>query len=491
MKQQVTAILDVGKTNKKIVLFDAHLKIIDQKRRNFDAVIKDGLEVEDTDGLKDWMKETLRGFSAVYDIKAIGITTHGATVALLDGSGELAHPVISYTCPAGAEIIDEFYATYGDEKSLHRETCTADFGLINVGKILHFMKTRLPEVWKKADSALMYPQYFAYLLTGEKAVEPTYLGNHTYLWNFEQDTWSEVAKKIGADKLFPERKISAWDCIGTVTDEWVKDCGLSPDCKVSAGIHDSNASILPYFVKGHKGFTLNSTGTWCVGMRSAEKAVLREDELATKTFFNLDAFSRPLKTVIFLGGMEREKFLALTNIEDSHDNNRLREVVAANSLFLIPGFVQDGAIFPGSRPRLVDGKDEYPVASLYADHPAVKASGAHFSQALSLSLALQSKEMLRLLGALGEGDVFVEGGFMKDSEYNAILAALCPNNRVCTTDLAEATSFGAAMTAQAMIENISIMELSDRFEIVTHEHQPAGLPGLQAYEKRFFELALK
>lgn len=491
MKQSVTAVLDVGKTNKKIVLFDANLKIIDQKRRAFDAVLKDGLEVEDTAGLKEWMKDTFREFSGKYNIRGIGITTHGATVALLDKSGELAHPVISYTCPAGAGIANEFFATYGDERKLHSETCTADFGFINVGKILHFMKTRLPEAWKKAECALMYPQYFAYLLTGEKAVEPTYLGNHTYLWDFAKNSWSSVAKTMGADKLFPSRKISAWDCIGTVTEEWVRDCGLSPDCKVSAGIHDSNASILPYFARGYKGFTLNSTGTWCVGMRTADTALLRDDELSTKTFFNLDAFSRPLKTVIFLGGMEREKFLELAGIKDSYDMQRLMEVVARNELFLIPGFVQDGAIFPGSRPRLVMGKNEFPAKVLSPEHAALKSAGAHYSQALNLSLALQTKAMLKLLGALNEGDIFVEGGFMKNSEYNAILAALCPNNRIATTDLTEATSFGAAMTVQAMIENISIMDLSDRFNIGIHEHKPADLPGLQAYENRFFELALK
>jgi hypothetical protein len=68
---------------------------------------------------------------------------------------------------------------------------------------------------------------------------------------------------------------------------------------------------LPYLVKGRRDFALNSTGTWCVAMHPASSVAFRDDELGKLVFYNLDAFNRPVKTSIFMGGLEFDAYTTL------------------------------------------------------------------------------------------------------------------------------------------------------------------------------------
>jgi sugar (pentulose or hexulose) kinase len=147
--------------------------------------------------------------------------------------------------------------------------------LINVGKKLFFAKKHFPQGFARIDSILNYPQYFGYLFTGKKGAEPTYVGCHTYLFDFDKKEYSSVARKLGIVEKLPPVIARSWEVLGTVTPRVAAETGLPPDCVVTMGIHDSNSSLLPYLVKGHGNFVLNSTGTWCVAMHPAAEVPFR------------------------------------------------------------------------------------------------------------------------------------------------------------------------------------------------------------------------
>ena len=86
-----------------------------------------------------------------------------------------------------------------------------------------------------------------------------------------------------------------------------KELGLDELVIVTAGIHDSNASLLPYIARGSdKDFILNSTGTWCVCMHpdvsENVKSFYNPDDIGKTVFFNRSALDTPVKTAIFVGG---------------------------------------------------------------------------------------------------------------------------------------------------------------------------------------------
>lgn len=490
MKPPAVAVLDVGKTNKKVSLYDRELNVLAKERTTIESKDLNGLEVEDTGALLTWFRSALKKLAADADVRAIAITTHGATLALLDESGKLAHPVISYSAAKGAEIQEQFYETFGDRAMLHQSTCTPDLGFANMAKVLFYVKTRLPEVWSRCRHALFYTSYLGYELTGVRGIEPTYVGNHSYLWNFARNTWSDVARQLGADKMFPPSFNPPWGCLGAVKREMAEECGISVDCKVGQGIHDSNANFLPYLAQGYDDFLLNSTGTWCVLMRKSTSIDLSPDEIAAKVFFNLDAFGRPVRTCIFPAGMEYDTFRGFTLLQDESDSAAVRRVTREKKLFVIPGVLPDASAFPGAAPRVVVGGAEYSLDNLRrrTDSPMTPYRQDYFA-ALNLSLALATRRMLAWCGVKKGTTVFIEGGFAKNKTYCELLASLCPDQSFVLTSMKEGTSLGAALTGWMLAENLSLEAIGKEFTVRTTLIAGDDFGNLESYEAEFMRMA--
>jgi L-fuculokinase len=486
----VVAVLDVGKTNKKVILFDRSFRMLAEERTSIETRDFNGVEVEDTETLMTWFRGTLKKFSADYDIVVIAVCAHGATFALVDESGGLAHPVISYTASQGEEVQEEFYDVFGSVEDLHRQTCAADIGFCNMAKVLYYVKTRLPETWARCRHGLFYGPYLGYELTGKMGLEPTFAGNHTYFWDFEKDTWSEVARSLGADKLFDLPMSRPWDMLGTVTPEIAEECGLSPECKVTLGIHDSNANYLPYLAKGYDDFLLNSTGTWCVLMRPAATSTLDDAEIDARVFFNMDALGRPVRTLLMTGGMDYDEFRGFTDEPDESDIETVAKVVSERELFVVPGVLPGGSAFPDATPRVQHGQTVYSLADLrnQGGKPFTDL-GQQYPAALNLGLALATAANLGKCG-VGKGTtVFIEGGFANNTAYCRILAALCPDQRFAFTSVKEGTSFGTALTGWMLATGASLEEIGETFSIETTAIEVAAVPGLDAYREAFIALA--
>ncbi len=489
MKQKAVAVLDVGKTNKKFRLFGRGFTMLRDVRINTQSRDLNGIDVEDSPALLAWFQERLKEATPDFDIKAIAITTHGATAVLLDENGALAHPVISYTADKGLEVQDEFYDVYGTREELHRVTCTADVGFANLGKMLYLVKTRLPEVWARCKHALFYDSYFGYELTGHMGLEHTYLGNHTYLWNFAGKDWSSVGRDLRADQLFPKNAARSWECLGVVKPEIAQACGLSENCKVTYGIHDSNANYLPYIALGYDNFLLNSSGTWCVLMTPAHQPFLTDTEIAAKVFFNLDAFGRPVKTSIFPAGMEYDTFRSFTELPDKATTGIVRDVIAKEELFVVPGVVPDSSAYIGAISRIVNGGQVDTVADLKKKGGTpMTPLGQAYNGAVNLSLALATREALNKLSLPKGTTVFIEGGFANNIVYCELLATLCPDLSFALTNIKEGTSFGAAMTAWMCAEGLSLDEIGKEISIETRPISRQDYGDMDSYLKIFDEL---
>jgi sugar (pentulose or hexulose) kinase len=299
-----------------------------------------------------------------------------------------------------------------------------------------------------------------------------------------------------ADKL-PQTISKSWETLGRVSPEIAAKTGLSEDCLVTMGIHDSNASLLPYLVKGFDNFVLNSTGTWCVAMHPCKQIHFEKDELGKLVFYNLDAFFNPVKTSIFMGGEEFGTYMdILAEIHGELDydipieTERYNQILEDADLFVLPSVVKGTGIFPHARPRVIENGREYPLEQIkegtaipefFKDYPTALA-------VLTLSLALQTKSAMNLVGFDGPGRIFTEGGFRKNSHYNRVLSAFYPDATVGTTELPEATAFGAAMLGKAALEGSDPYVAEDCFEIELNPVSPLSLKNTSGYEQKFFDL---
>ena len=251
------AVLDIGKTNKKLVIYNNELKQIDSIYSSFPTIKYEELDIEDIKGINSWFIEGLKTMGSKYLIKVISITTHGATGVCIDKEGSPSVPVVAYTNEVDDSFHDEFYKLAGDREELQVKTATAEVKpLINYAKLLYFLKNRFPEDFEKTDKILFYPQYFSYKLTGKIAADFTYAGCHSYLWDFKEWCWSDVASKLGILSKLPEDVNKPGDILGKISDVIVKKTKLDPDTIVTTGIHDSNSSLLPYLINGEENFIL-------------------------------------------------------------------------------------------------------------------------------------------------------------------------------------------------------------------------------------------
>ena len=103
-----------------------------------------------------------------------------------------------------------------------------------------------------------------------------------------------MSENLGIVDRLPEQVCRSWDILGTLRPEIADRTGLDPDTIVTMGIHDSNASLLPYLIKSEEDFVLNSTGTWCVIMRPSRDVQFGDEDIGRVVFYNLDAFTHPV-----------------------------------------------------------------------------------------------------------------------------------------------------------------------------------------------------
>ena len=86
MKQEVILVFDIGKTNKKALLFNRGLQVIEEEEWVFEEVTdEDGFPCDDADRLESWLDRTLSEYLAhpEYALKGVNFSTYGATLVML------------------------------------------------------------------------------------------------------------------------------------------------------------------------------------------------------------------------------------------------------------------------------------------------------------------------------------------------------------------------------------------------------------------------
>src|ERR1700712_3609607 len=98
----VIAIFDVGKTNKKLFLFDESYNIVFEKTARFtETVDEDGFACENLESLRLSVFESLSEVSKLkkFTIKAVNFSAYGASLVYLDKDGKPLAPLYNYLKP--------------------------------------------------------------------------------------------------------------------------------------------------------------------------------------------------------------------------------------------------------------------------------------------------------------------------------------------------------------------------------------------------------
>jgi sugar (pentulose or hexulose) kinase len=420
-RAQATAVIDIGKSNAKLALVDRATRASLAVRTTPNSVVdRAPYPHYDVERLWNWILAGLAAFARDAEVSAISVATHGACFALLAGD-RLALPVMDYEYAA----LEEIHAEYAALRGKFSEILSPDLpNGLNAGRQIFWQSRRYSKEFARTDAIVPYPQYWVWRLTGAKVSEATSLGCHTDLWNPRAGVFSALAKDESWDRLFPPFA-KPWDAVGTILPAIANATGLPPECRVVAGIHDSNASLYPHLLARSLPFAVLSTGTWMVVFapgRSLDGLDPERDCLA-----NVDAFGRAVPSSRFMAGREFETIAGGVAQPAAHDIARIVE----RGIMALPTFA------PGTGPF---GSG----AGRWSGDPAALSPGER-AAAASLYAALVTETCLALAGA--DGPVLVEGPFAGNPVFLAALAQRVPRPVIARPD-ATGTTEGAALLAE-------------------------------------------
>ncbi|RUT30327.1 carbohydrate kinase [Arsenicitalea aurantiaca] len=422
--EPIVGVIDIGKSNAKFALVDLARRREIAVRKRPNAVVGTGPYPHyDIEGIWAFLIDAIAELNAEEPIDVLSVTTHGAGGALLDETGALALPVLDYE----HEGPDALAAQYDAARPDFSESFTPRLpGGLNLGAQFFWQARAFPEAFARVRTILTYPQYWAHRLCGVAANEITSLGCHTDLWDFPGGGWSSLVRAEGwQDRLAPLRKAS--DRLGPVRPDLVRKLGLRRDVPVLAGIHDSNASLLPHLIGRTPPFSVVSTGTWVIVCTPG--GPLDGLDPARDCLANCDAFGRAVPSARFMGGRE---FSLLIERQAAVPSTEAVGRVLETGAMLLPSVQQGSGPFPHRTPHWTIPEAEHDPEARFV--------------IVSLYLALMTAECLALSGATGPS--VVEGPFATNGLYLDMLSAVTGRPVEPMTASATGTSIGAAMLAE-------------------------------------------
>jgi sugar (pentulose or hexulose) kinase len=298
MQQKVTAVFDIGRTNKKFFLFDDDLKEVYREYIRFDEIVdEDGYPSDDLQAIEKWSKEVFERMmkDPKYLIESLNFSCYGATLVHIDENGKVVTPLYNYLKPLDNELSTSFFNKYGPEEEITKVTGSLNLGMLNTGLQMYWLKYAKPSVFKKIKYTLHLPQYLSYIFTGIPVGEFTSIGCHTMLWDYEKKEYHKWVYQENIDKKLPP--------IGTASTILNIDYNGSP-LKIGVGIHDSSSALLPYLRSIKKPFLLVSTGTWSISINPFTQGLLTTQDIKDECLFNMRIDGNPVKASRLLLGSE-------------------------------------------------------------------------------------------------------------------------------------------------------------------------------------------
>jgi L-fuculokinase len=421
MPPSLLGILDIGKTHARFTTASTDEGVLTSECRAIPPPLHSAIAQElDVRGIEDWLIERIQNHPLKSQIRTLVPIAHGAAAVLID---EHLHVLIAPDYEDGRfEAVREPYRALRDPFEL---TYSPFLPLgLNLGRQLYYLKHRAPELMASACHILLYPQYWAWRLSGVAASEITSLGCHSDLWYPLQVCPSDLAVREGWSMLLPPVR-AARDSLGTISPEMAQRTGVHSECRVLCGLHDSNASFLSHLAtRRDQLFSVVSSGTWTVVMaRGANLERVRE---GLDMLVNVDAVGAPVATARFMGGREYEVIAGPDGMQTGPSREDLG-LLLSHTILALPTFSHAGGPFAGVPGRLIG-----------ADH----LSARQRATLATLYVALMTDYVLSALDA--QGETIIDGPLAGNALYGDLLAQLRPRNLLYVTHGAAPGAVAAA-----------------------------------------------
>lgn len=425
-----TLIFDIGKTNKKVFVFDPGYKIIyEESHRISEIKDEDGDPCDDLDSLIEWITSTTKKILELkeYRVGAINFSSFGASFVHINELGKPILPLYSYLKPLSPDLKKNFFRDYGGEEKISRETASPVLDSLNSGLQLYRLKYE-KALTSKPGYSLHLPQFLSYLVTRKVYSEITSIGCHTMLWNFEKHDYHEWVNKEGiAQRLAPIYPSSQ---LLDADRQW-------GHIKAGVGLHDSSSAIIPYLAVFREPFVLISTGTWAISLNPFNHAPLTTWELQKDCLSFLSYKKKQVKASRFFAGNEHDENEKRIAAHFSKQNKYYHTVAYDEQIVkdLSKRFIQDDRAEFEPGPSKFSSRDLHDFES-YEEAYHQLMMDIVYMQVLSTDLVMLETDIKK---------IFVDGGFSKNTLYMNLLSMAYKDCEVYSASVAQASAIGAAL----------------------------------------------
>ncbi len=433
MPSPVIAIFDIGRTNKKLFLFDESYQIVFEKTAHYPEIEDDdGDPCEDIRSLQLFIMEGLKSIlnSNEFTIRAINFSGYGASLVYIDEEGKNIGPLYNYLKPYPVNLQKQFYDTYGGEKLFSFQTASPVLGSLNSGMQLYFLKYKKPEFFRRIKYALHLPQYLSYVLSGKPFSEITSIGCHTNLWHFQNMDYHYWVKKEGILEKFPPLAPS---------DMVVQPALSESNYVVGIGLHDSSAALIPYLVNFNDPFILISTGTWAISLNPFNPTPLTKDELECDCLCFLQYSGGSVKASRLFAGHHHDT--QVERIAAHFQQNTDRYFNAKFDKESISQIDRDSQGTKGIETKSLLKNFRFPTRNL-ADFTSDLVA---YHQLVYDLIVQQFASTQLVLSGTSVKRIYVDGGFSNNAVYMNLLASFFPEMEVYASSIPQATAIGAAL----------------------------------------------
>jgi len=442
----VVAVFDVGKTNKKLILFDERYNIIHEESENFNELKdEDGFPCEDLPLLTNWILDKFGKISAHtdYQLKGVNISAYGASLVHLDIHDKPLTPLYNYLKPYPEKLKEQFYNTYGGESLISKQTASPVLGSLNSGMQLYRLKYEQPGIMSRMAWSLHLPQYLAFLLSTIKISEITSIGCHTMLWDYARHAYHRWVVTEGLQVKLPA--IYTGDKIVGVQ-------GKSGSLTMGIGLHDSSAALIPYLKIFSEPFLLLSTGTWCISLNPFNHTMLTDYELQHDCLCYLTYEGKPVKAARLFAGKEHEEQIRRL-AGHFHKEVEYYKTVQYDGSFKEIFISKDltGRLHAETAILQNSAFEQKPLHEYKTYEEAYHhlMAGIVEQQVFSTNLVLADSPVK---------NIYVDGGFAYNEVFMHLLAISFPQMKVYAAKIAQASALGAALVLDEQISKSNLPE---------------------------------
>jgi sugar (pentulose or hexulose) kinase len=417
------AVFDIGKTNKKLLLFDEQYHIVyEESTRLQETTDEDGFPCEDINALTAWVKTRFTSLVADqrFDIRAVNFSGYGASLVYIDEEGNPLLPLYNYLKPYPENLSEKFYGDYGGRSLVCRQTASPALGSLNSGLQLYRLKYERPDVFNNIKYALHLPQYLSYILSGSCHSELTSIGCHTHLWDFEKNRYHHWVINEGLAEKFPGIR-SAADVAGNYDGR----------IKVGMGLHDSSSALIPYISSFSGPFVLLSTGTWCISLNPFNHDPLTDDELQQDCLCFLSFQGMQVKASRLFAGYEHEQ--EVKRIAE-HFKKPVEHFAGLKYSKPVMAGLKNAAVMNSKNDKNNFGDRDLQSFGTYREA---------YHQLMSDIVTRQRSSTNLVLGNVKR--IFVDGGFSRNQIFMHLLSEAFPGMEVYAASVSQASALGAAL----------------------------------------------